>query len=72
MLSTKSKFALVALNGRLYRTEKAPYETEDRVAQRGWYIATSHPATLADMPEKVVESHIYLNQADGMKYIDAL
>lgn len=63
-------FTVIRYRGRLYRIAKAPFEPEERAADRAWWIAKSGAVGIT--PEIVSQSHKWANEKYfGMKYRDA-
>lgn len=61
----------IRYNGHIYRVPMAPFETDDRAADRAWYIAKSAAKGTADggWNRLISESHIYCNEKHmGMHY----
>jgi len=57
--------------GKIYRVRKAPYETDDDVAERGWWLAKAMTETGGAPQEPaalVSRSFQMLYEKHGMKY----
>lgn len=55
--------------GRVYRIPMVPFETEERAADRAWFVAQKAPRDAAEFAVAVSESHIWANtKYFNMKY----
>lgn len=62
-----SQFGLVRMNGKLYKIEKVPHETDERLQERAWFCAKRDSVN----NKTISDSHIWINQKYfGMKYKD--
>lgn len=60
-------FGVVRMNGKLYKVDKVPYETDERLQERAWFCARKNSVDDAT----ITDSHIWINQKYfGMKYKD--
>lgn len=62
-----SSIGIVRKDGNIYRVDKAPFETDERLQMRTWYCAMK-----GHVDKKTIsDSHKYVNEKYfNMKYID--
>jgi hypothetical protein len=62
-------YVVVRSHGKLFKIQKAPFETEERAYDRAWYIAKELRSHQGSWEEKDCLSHIWANQTYlGMAY----